>query len=290
MASLPGIGARSLGVLLCLAACDKSPEPAPSQASTPPTPAAEHQDAPEPAAPAQDTDEKPPQMSVELVETPSSEAGSRGLAVTFAIEEGWHIYWTNPGESGLPTRVKFTGPEGSEFSETGYPLPETFVAPGDIQSYGYGQRTALFSTVRGANVGDEVSAKASWLVCKSSCIKQDAELSLKLGGPSSADFEDLRKRVPAPFDQAPASTPQWESSERSTTLVLSFSGEAPTQFIPASTDPFILESSTLDAQTLTLRWRRVAPSAPSAGQGVIVFGDEKNPRPYRLTLDWPPTT
>jgi thiol:disulfide interchange protein DsbD len=277
--------------MLGLAACDKSPEPAPTQASTPPTPAPEAKaESPAPEAKAEDTDEKPPKMTVELVETPSTVEGAHGLAVTFEIEDGWHIYWTNPGESGLPTRVKFAGPEDSEFDEALYPLPETFVAPGDIQSYGYGHRTALFSSVRGVEKGDEVTAKASWLVCKASCIKQDAELSLKLGEKTTDAFEDLRKRVPAAFSEAPPSAPKWESADRNTTLTLTFSGEAPTRFIPASTDPFILESSTLEGQTLTLRWRRVAPSAPKAGQGVIVFGDEKNPRPYQLALDWPPTT
>jgi len=34
------------------------------------------------------------------------------LGFKFTIAPGWHIYWKNPGDSGLPTEVKLNLPEG----------------------------------------------------------------------------------------------------------------------------------------------------------------------------------
>ena len=53
--------------------------------------------------------------------------------VELRVEEGWHIYWTNPGDSGLPTRLTFPEQTGLDFGPVQYPLPDRFVAPGEIE-------------------------------------------------------------------------------------------------------------------------------------------------------------
>ena len=49
------------------------------------------------------------------------------VAVRAEIDEGWHIYWNNPGESGLPTLVTWTLPEGFEAGPLNYPVPHRYV-------------------------------------------------------------------------------------------------------------------------------------------------------------------
>src|SRR4051794_29301951 len=40
------------------------------------------------------------------------------LGVLFKVKPGWHIYWRNPGSSGLATKVTWAIPEGGSNSDT----------------------------------------------------------------------------------------------------------------------------------------------------------------------------
>src|SRR5258708_8245262 len=40
-----------------------------------------------------------------------------------AIRPKWHTYWKNPGESGLPTEIKWTLPEGVKADPIAWPPP-----------------------------------------------------------------------------------------------------------------------------------------------------------------------
>src|SRR5580704_14735645 len=56
--------------------------------------------------------------------------------VHFTIASGWHIYWTNPGDSGLPTTIDWTLPENFHAGAIFWPVPQRFVE-GGIANYGY---------------------------------------------------------------------------------------------------------------------------------------------------------
>lgn len=92
------------------------------------------------------------------------------VAVRYEIAPGWHIYWENPGDSGLPTQVSLLLPAGWKASDAHYPGPERFVLPGDVVNYGYERTGALLVEVtppadapRRAVV--QMSASTSWLQC-----------------------------------------------------------------------------------------------------------------------------
>ena len=106
------------------------------------------------------------------------------LAVRVTLDEGWHVYWTNPGEAGLPTTVEMTVPDGFEAGPVRYPSPSVFVTPPDIVSYGYEREATLVIPVRAPEViaGDRVvfSGAASWLQCKDACELGQVELTLTL--------------------------------------------------------------------------------------------------------------
>ena len=58
------------------------------------------------------------------------------IGLKFKLTPGWHIYWKNPGDSGLPVQIEWDLPEGIEFEEILWPAPE--IAPLDpLTSYGY---------------------------------------------------------------------------------------------------------------------------------------------------------
>src|SRR5689334_12521666 len=48
------------------------------------------------------------------------------VGVLLEIAPGWHVYWTNPGDSGLATEVKFQFPEGFKVGDLRYPTPSRF--------------------------------------------------------------------------------------------------------------------------------------------------------------------
>src|SRR6266446_4079819 len=156
-------------------------------------------------------------VQVELVAETASVASAATLWVDvhFTIKPGWHIYWRNPGDSGLPTAIEWHLPPGFSAGSILWPVPERFVQ-GGIGNYGYAGSadllvpiTAAKDLVPGAAAG--LAGEASWLVCADICIPGSAKLSLSLpvaAGPVAADpavaarFANIRRELPlpAPFE------------------------------------------------------------------------------------------
>lgn len=127
------------------------------------------------------------------------------LGVRLKMTPRWHVYWSNPGETGLPTQVTFSLPDGFEVGELRYPLPKEFVQPGEIVGYGYENEVLLIAQVTPPvdHQGDvPVTAKAEWLVCDRVCIPGRVELSLTLKSGARAEpaneelFAHWRARLP----------------------------------------------------------------------------------------------
>jgi DsbC/DsbD-like thiol-disulfide interchange protein len=50
------------------------------------------------------------------------------LALRQQMAPGWHTYWSNPGESGLPTTINWSVPRGFRAGPILWPTPERFTA------------------------------------------------------------------------------------------------------------------------------------------------------------------
>src|SRR6516165_11138084 len=106
------------------------------------------------------------------------------VALRQQIEPGWHTYWSNPGDSGLPTTIEWTLPAGFTASRIAWPTPKR-ISYGPVVDYGYENEILLPVTIEvPANLqpGTEVvlSAHASWLVCADTCIPEEKTVSLSL--------------------------------------------------------------------------------------------------------------
>src|SRR5256885_10756142 len=133
------------------------------------------------------------------------------VALHLDIAPGWHTYWRNPGDSGLPTEIAWTLPAGFSAGDILWPVPERFVASG-IGNYGYSRAVDLLVPIavpQQLEPGNEarLEANASWLVCAEICIPGEAKLSLAIpvgATPASPDpdvaklFAAARKHVPIP--------------------------------------------------------------------------------------------
>ncbi len=123
----------------------------------------------------------------------------------------WHSYWRNPGDSGLATKLTLTLPEGVRAGEIAWPAPARFEVD-DLVNFGYGDRMLLPLTLevpadfRGATL--DITARASWLVCKTECIPGRGEyrLSLPVARDAAPDarwrdaFAAADARLPRPFE------------------------------------------------------------------------------------------
>ncbi len=105
------------------------------------------------------------------------------LGLQIEHENGWHTYWKNPGDSGLPTTLEWTLPQGLQAGGIAWPAPKKFPL-GDLANYGYEGKLLLPVPVRveAAPIGTDLTVElhARWLVCRRECIPQEGRLSLRL--------------------------------------------------------------------------------------------------------------
>ena len=131
------------------------------------------------------------------------------VALRQTIRPKWHTYWKNPGESGLPTEIAWTLPEGVKAGPIVWPQPHLFDV-GGIINYGFKDEAVLLVQMTPpASLSGSLPlvAQANWLVCEDVCIPEEAKLELTLpvsptGAPAAptvrAIFDKARQAVPLP--------------------------------------------------------------------------------------------
>jgi thiol:disulfide interchange protein DsbD len=138
--------------------------------------------------------------------------GTIWLDVGLTIAPGWHIYWRNPGDSGLPTTIAWSLPPGFAAGDIQWPTPQRFTL-GPIANYGYAGSADLLVPIAvpaGLDAGATVhlAAAVDYLVCSEICVPGTAKLTLDLPAGSGAPdplreerFAAARRALPvqAPF-------------------------------------------------------------------------------------------
>jgi DsbC/DsbD-like thiol-disulfide interchange protein len=99
------------------------------------------------------------------------------------IDDDWHTYWRNPGDSGAPPSVNWFTQKGVTVSDFSWPSPER-IAYGPLMNYGYHHAVSLPVTVSVSDdfVGDtiEITVVGRVLVCADLCIPEKVSLSLSI--------------------------------------------------------------------------------------------------------------
>ena len=119
-----------------------------------------------------------------IPETESIQPGADfSVGIRFLMGEGKHIYWKNPGDSGLPTEITWKLPQGFHVIETQWPFPRKFEQAGDV-TFGYENEVIFITRISAPRIlkpGIRVmlSAHFKWLLCSEMCIP--GETNLKLG-------------------------------------------------------------------------------------------------------------
>ncbi|RYY76431.1 MAG: DUF255 domain-containing protein [Gammaproteobacteria bacterium] len=154
------------------------------------------------------------QVSAQLVASVDSVAPGSEIyvGVNQRIIPHWHTYWSNPGDSGLPTEITWTLPEGATASEILWPIPGR-ISLGTITNYGYSDEVTLLTNIKvpaNAKVGEQfvVDAAVEWLVCNEECIPQDVKLQLSLPIETSARKSDAGNTlIQKSLGQLPVTSP-----------------------------------------------------------------------------------
>ncbi len=150
-----------------------------------------------------------------LVESETIEAGEAfRVGILFEVADGWHVYWRNPGDSALPTRIIWQV-DDAHVDEIRWPAPEVFQEIGTgFTTFGYEHQVLLSQRIAVNKRLDgpvEIAADVRFLVCAEICIPGQAELfrTLILGAPpepiaqASALFDHYEARVPATSEGQP---------------------------------------------------------------------------------------
>ncbi len=124
------------------------------------------------------------------------------------IARGWHTYWRNPGDAGLPPRMTWNLPPGFVAGPIEWPTPERFLE-NTLASYGYSSEVTFpVEITPPSRIGADsvtIAGTLEWLECKDVCLPGSASLSLSLPvetgeaprTPDAAILEKARGRLPA---------------------------------------------------------------------------------------------
>lgn len=113
------------------------------------------------------------------------------IAITMAPERGWHAYWRNPGDSGLPPEASWTLPKGVTIGPLEHPAP-TLLELGGLASYVHEGAFTLLADLRidrsvPAGTLLPIRGTLNWLACSDRlCVPETATLSLDLTAGKSA--------------------------------------------------------------------------------------------------------
>ncbi|HMJ92879.1 MAG TPA: protein-disulfide reductase DsbD domain-containing protein, partial [Allosphingosinicella sp.] len=141
-----------------------------------------------------------------VAEGPAVPGGEVELAIHMRPAPGWHGYWRNPGDAGLPMTVEWQVPRGFTLGPLRYPVP-TRLEIATLMNYVFERDYALLVRLKvpaDARGKVPIRAEAHWLACTDKiCVPEQGELALDLpvgrGISRRAEFDQWRRALPRPL-------------------------------------------------------------------------------------------
>jgi thiol:disulfide interchange protein/DsbC/DsbD-like thiol-disulfide interchange protein len=158
-----------------------------------------------------------PHSDVILVSDRSAVTSVRkiSVAVRLTLDDGWHTYWTNPGDAGLPLTVTWQLPTGVTAGPLQFPTPHLTPQP-PLMSFGYERELFVLTDITiapDAVVGTALTltGKAEWLACADVCLPASGDLSLTvpIGADANAQATKWANNIAATRAQLPQSASGW---------------------------------------------------------------------------------
>lgn len=215
------------------------------------------------------------------------------MALRLKMDEHWHTYWRNPGDSGMPTSIKWVLPEGFTAGPLQWPYPQE-IALAPLVSYGYeGEVFLLTEITPPASLQPDqsvaIGAYASWLVCKDICLPGESGYSVSLPTNREAPQPDTRWADAFARTRAllPISIPDWKVTVAVTDTLVKVHATPPSWFTGALSDIRLFPYSdaivdhaaghsvyrTASGYLVTMRRSAVLKTVPSQVDGILVASD-----------------
>lgn len=140
------------------------------------------------------------------------------LALVYDVEDDWHIYWRNNGDSGMPPSWEFELPAGVTLGEPEWPAPHRYTTGGVVLDYVLEGKVVVLvpleiadhmvESMVDAGTGElTIRATSEWLVCKDICLAGGGEDEIVLpfaategSATNEALFEAAREALPVETD------------------------------------------------------------------------------------------
>jgi thiol:disulfide interchange protein DsbD len=120
------------------------------------------------------------------------------IGIKLLIEDGWHTYWKNPGDSGLPFELEADSASGFVVEELLYPTPKRFDEDGSV-TYGYDDSVVLLARIKPVKPITGrlpiLTLTAKWLVCKHVCLPGKAVVVFDPNTPTPARLRDDKRTL-----------------------------------------------------------------------------------------------
>ena len=229
--------------------------------------------------------------------------------VQLKMDEGWHTYWNNPGESGLATSITWELPDGITAGAAQWPVPEKLFDT-NLTTYIYKDQVVALVPIRIPERASQgtitIKAKVSWLECAVLCLPGNAEVqdTLEIGtqaelSPHVALLQRWQKRLPQPAASL-APTLRWEGPEKGELRPLVLQWAAPNleatnaDFFPDASEQFEVQPSTESIpvgngkMALRKQVKKLSGNWPTRISGVLVL--ESGAGRVGYGIDLPPTS
>ncbi|MFN0241520.1 MAG: protein-disulfide reductase DsbD domain-containing protein [Planctomycetota bacterium] len=229
-------------------------------------------------------------------------AGERvRVLVHFAIERGWHTYWANAGDSGLPTKLAVKAPDGFEVGPQRFSTPMRHELPGEIVDYVHeNEQIVWFELTAPKNAAPgiaKLTIEARWLVCIDVCLPGSGETELEIpifaeGRAPKAIESDTLKRwralLPRPASALQGLTARWTPGDE-LALELSVAGAHDLEWFPYRDDRLHMTARTTNDARLRAQFEIEAGdgAAPRVARGVLRVRTDKLTHAYELEFPLP---
>jgi thiol:disulfide interchange protein DsbD len=256
------------------------------------------------------------QVTLHLSADPARPGDTVLAGVDLKMDPGWHTYWKNAGDAGIPTAIQWHLPPGVTAGDIQWPLPRK-LPPADITTYGYEDEVMLIVPLKLApdlklDQPLQLQADLSWLECKDQCIpgKGSVSATLNLAGtttPSTnaALIQSWQQKVPGPLPSDRWSiTATWEKPAEGDCRPLLIQGRYTgnqlktlridtAEFFPGVSDTYEIQPATelLPPGGQDFRLRKVVKKYsgdwPQIITGVLALNGSYGPLNYEVRLGVP---
>jgi DsbC/DsbD-like thiol-disulfide interchange protein len=132
--------------------------------------------------------------------TLGSDAKILRAGVEIKLDPGWKTYWRDPGDSGVPPKLDFSGSDNVKSVTVLWPAPERFPDGAGGNSIGYLDHVILPLRITPQNAAKQSSLqlKLGYDICGNMCVPVETELKLSLNGDGAEEttIEKAEIRVP----------------------------------------------------------------------------------------------